>query len=331
MDHFKIKPIDLDVHLSERVLSKAAYVDYKANENRFRTEKELQEIKELFFKEDANVMLLSEVDLNSIKKFAVDPKYLNGHWDLFGNLSNQRGSNIVYLIKKGIPLDISFETHLHAKMRDENGNEVPLFMRDVPAIIIKKPNERKDERKDGSKDDEVIPEVVILLGVHAKSMRTYDKKDPKSQMRRTAEFEGIRLIQDMYREQYGPDTKFIIQGDFNTDTQMPNEYAALKRGFASFLDILRVPFGHEDRVTHTYHKRDDSGRYLYSNKLQLDDILVDWSLTKYFVNGYVYRYLDANGTRKPLPRTLEERDQNLSDHFPVVSVFDFFSLFFGKD
>jgi len=281
---------------------------------RVRGEEELQQIKNIILEQDPDVMLLIEVgDLASVRKFASDPKYLNGKYDLLIHPSNQFGSSLGYLVRRGLPLNLIFETHLHAQGRLRT-RTVKLFTRDVPALILFPENRAND--------------AVIFLGVHAKSMGDSPPYDPFNIKRRAAEFNGINEIKAYYRRQY-PNAKFVVMGDMNTNTLGATEYKIIKQNDVSFLDLAGMPVDHPQRYTHTHIKMDrETNRTLKVVTLQLDDILVDKKLRKHFVDGQIIPFQDRLGREIPKAKSIDERNQQLSDHKPISAVFDFYSLFF---
>jgi hypothetical protein len=284
-----------------------------------KSERAVESIRDILLDEDPDVILLTEIShVDSIRRFANDERYLNGHWDLMIHPDDHFSGNIGFLVKKGLPLSFRFETHLQATRTRQDGRRVPVFTRDVPALIV---------QGEGNADRS----TVVFLGLHAKSMRDSHDGDPLNVRRRTREFAGVQSIKAHYRKRF-PGAKFVTLGDMNTDTLRAPEYRIMKSDAASFLDLTVRGSSPESRVTHTFHRiNPNTGETVGTKALQLDDILVDNLLKPYFVEGYVYRFLDSLGRRKPLPKTLGERKENPSDHFPVISVFDFFKLFYGRD
>jgi hypothetical protein len=65
----------------------------------------------------------------------------------------------------------------------------------------------------------------------------------------------------------------------------------------------------------THFDYGNDGRTEYS---QTDGILVNSGLRNSILAAFVQRYLAPNGNPKPLPRSRAEREENPSDHIPVV-------------
>ncbi|MES2963550.1 MAG: hypothetical protein V4760_06640 [Bdellovibrionota bacterium] len=247
---------------------------------------------------DPDLMVMQEIEsVDSLARFNKD--YLGGKYrPLLVKGNDERGINIGFYVKQDLPLDITIESHKNTQWTDPtSGRTQNLFSRDVPAVMI---------RRQG----EVGAPLLIVLGNHAKSKRDRDG-DPLSERLRAAQYQGVGKIIDGYRAKYGKDVAIVMAGDFNTDVRTSASVKPVRDRMVDAFDVkgLQGPA----RVTHTYHP--NGGKAEYN---QIDAIFVSPSLSRSIVAAGVYRYKDASGREKPLPRTYDERGTNPSDHFPVM-------------
>lgn len=247
---------------------------------------------------DPDLMVLEEVEsVDSLAKF--NKEYLGASYrPLLVKGNDERGINIGFYVKQDLPLDITIESHKDMQWTDPvTGKTGPLFSRDLPAVLVRR------EGETGSP-------LLIVLGNHAKSKRDRNG-DPLSEKLRSAQYEGVAEIIDGYRSKYGKDVPIMMAGDFNTDVRNSASVKPVRDRLVDAFDVKGV--SGPDRVTHSFHPH--GGKTEYN---QIDAVFVSPSLAKSIVDARVYRYKDANGNVKPLPRTYDERSQNPSDHFPVM-------------
>lgn len=281
------------------------------SQKEFDSESKRQPLTRVFLEEDADIILVSEInDIEFFQKYVSDD--LHGRWVLKIQSSNQPESSLGYLVKENFPLEYSVETHTNARAVDRLGQEGPLFVRDSPSLILNYGGHR-----------------LVLQGVHARSMSKNNPVDPGGLFRRSMEYKGIRGIENFYRRQFSGSVGFIELGDFNTDTNSAQEFKILLPGFHRFLDLAGVnnPVA---RITHNYFQWDANARPLQVKRHQLDDILIGREMVPHFVNGYVRRFKDIHGKILPLPSTIDEREEAPSDHFPVVAILDLEAYFKGQ-
>jgi hypothetical protein len=286
--------------------------------NVFQSEEKIQNVVNTVLARSPDVLMFTEIlDLASLRMLAAHPKYLNGAYRLYVHPVNQFGSNIAILVKKGLQLNFQFESHVNVRRIDKFGRNRRVFTRDVPALLIR------------AAGDETSDNVVIVLGVHAKSVRPAEYSDIQSDEIRLHEFIGIDAIKRKYRAKY-PRARIGTLGDFNIDVQNTVDYQILKSDSEGFLDLKGVPPGDRSRATHLYFDIDRAGNTVRTSPTQRDDFLMDDGLFTYFLDGQVLPFYDTAGNPKADPTSIRERYENPTDHKMIETIFDFFSLFYGK-
>jgi endonuclease/exonuclease/phosphatase family metal-dependent hydrolase len=228
--------------------------------------------------------------------------YLRGAYDVYFIEGNDgRQLDVGFLVKKDLNVSVVEETHKDETWNDptSQNQEKLLFSRDLPALIL---------RASGRNEP-----ALIILGTHNKSKRNRGR-DKESNILRAAQYKGAQRIIEGYHSQYGEDTPIILAGDFNTDTVNDPAIAPVKKVMTDAFDLLPQTPSDEERVTHTFH----GGKNAPASKRQLDAIMVNPALASAVVSAKVYRYKYSNGQTKPLPESWNQRNENPSDHFPVV-------------
>ncbi|MGZ3744590.1 MAG: endonuclease/exonuclease/phosphatase family protein [Pseudobdellovibrionaceae bacterium] len=249
---------------------------------------------------DPDFIVVEEVDdLSALETFS--KKYLNGAYRPFlieGN--DPRYIDIGFLVKADLPLQIEERTNKTLTWYDPvEKRETPLFSRDLPVLIV---------RREGAKPNETP--LFVFVGNHGKSKRDRDG-DPNSTIWRTAQYEAAGKIIDGLFTEFGKNLPLILGGDFNTAFPSAPELAPLKKRLQDPFDLLKIPV--KDRITHSFPHFHGSPEYQ-----QLDNLLVSPPLASSVLGVQVYHYKDENGNVKPLPRTFDDRDENPSDHFPLI-------------
>ncbi|MES2855102.1 MAG: endonuclease/exonuclease/phosphatase family protein [Bdellovibrionota bacterium] len=214
-----------------------------------------------------------------------------------------RGIEIGFIVKKDLPLAISFETHRDVTWQDPIlRRKTPLFSRDLPTLIIRRANQPTS------------PPVLIVMGNHAKSKRDRSG-DFESRVWRTAQYEGMAEIIEDYQARFGPEVPLVLAGDFNTDVtgrkSSDKEVEPVRKMLVEAFDV--VGLSHEERITHSFHPQ--GGNTIYA---QVDAVFVSKILEPTITSAYVYRYTNDDGSVRPIPRSYDERAKNPSDHYPVV-------------
>jgi endonuclease/exonuclease/phosphatase family metal-dependent hydrolase len=261
---------------------------------------------------DADIICLNEVGgLESITHFArlfLKDRYVP--YLIEGN--SDRGIDVGYLIKRDFPLRAELCSYkdrpidfLYPHERLESRLKSHYFSRDCAEL-----------RLFGS--DPARPQLILLL-VHLKSKLDPDGIDPQGRDRRRAEFTALMRIYYEVRAEFTPPVPIAVVGDFNgfVHADPPDEFAGLKD---SELESVVALAGLEGEAVATQLQ---FGRGNQMTGLQIDYIFTSPELKKYLVKNQVevYRYHSDLRMPLPLPRTLEQRLQLPSDHFPVVATF----------
>ncbi|MEI8345975.1 MAG: hypothetical protein WCG27_00800, partial [Pseudomonadota bacterium] len=134
---------------------------------------------------------------------------------------------------------------------------------------------------------------------------------------------AIAQIKNIIESKFGSDVPLFIGGDFNDDVQHSPDLAAIGRsGMKDFFDLSLQPF-QGSRATHTYHGHDGT-----FSAQQIDALWANnWSARQNLIlSAGIYRWRNDFNQEKPLPQTIDERNNNPSDHFPVWGVIDFAKL-----
>lgn len=269
-------------------------------------ERQLREQAKAILESDLDVVVAQEIEnVRALEDFNRD--YLGGAYRaLLIEGNDERGIDIAFLVKRDLPFELEHRTHKEELWRDPalGGRERRLFSRDLPALIL---------RAEGQPQP-----LLVLLGAHLKSKR--DRAgDPESETLRRAQVERTAEIVGRYKAEFGEDVPLMIAGDFNGDLNREAAFKPLwKAGFANSLDLGPSPTPARDRVTHTYHPKGEP-----SHAAQMDGLLVNGALKGLVRKSEVYRYRDADGSVRPIPRTFEERAKNPSDHFPLLATLEF--------
>lgn len=268
-------------------------------------DEQLDGVVEMIEEMDADVLVINEVD--SMEHLAeVARTRLGDRWHamlLDGN--DSRGINIGFLVKRDLPFELELISYKNERWTNPlNGEEGLLFSRDNPVLLV---------RSGGSEDP-----ILAVSGVHNKSQRD-GNGDPRSVTRRRAQVERQAEILTGLQQRLGENTPIIHLGDFNADVRTSPEFAALREsGMADAFDLLPRPPPPMERVTQSYHPR--GGQTQYS---QLDAAFLSRAHAELIEEVRAFRYKDAQGVEKPLPRTYDERETNPSDHFPLRLVLNF--------
>lgn len=262
-----------------------------------------REIANIILREDLDIVVLQEVEgFYALKHFNIN--FLgNKYHELVMVGNDTRGIEIAFLIKKDLGLKYKLTTNKHILSSGEN--PTPLFSRDLPILHI------WPDKATGTD-----PPSLILMGNHLKSQRDRSG-DVKSVRFRTEQVEKIVEITQHYQNTF-PTSPIILAGDFNADLRSGSEFRGLFQDglYKDAFDLGEKPLPSTSRITHTYHPH--NGSTVYN---QLDGFLVNGPAQTKVKSAKVYRYLADDGTEKPIPLTYDQRDQNPSDHFPIIMKF----------
>jgi len=271
-----------------------------------------RELGEAVSRANPDILALQEVEgISSLVRF--NKLFLgNNYIPLLLNGNDARGIQVGFLIKKDLPFQFQLishqnETHLPAGAP----TPVPVFARDLPVLMVRRAGAPVDSDP-----------LLIVIGTHNRSRRP-SPGDPDSSLKRKAEANRTAEIIQGYQQKYGPSVPVVLMGDFNSNVNSAPEYQVLWNS-AHLEDVFNLetqkrPFW--QRFTHTYHPNGSPRK-----PSQLDAILVSSALQDKVLDAQIYRYPDANGQEKPLPKTHDERKQNPSDHFLLHMTVDFQKL-----
>jgi len=254
---------------------------------------------------DLDIVTLQEVE-NIAALRAFNETYLEGKYEVHlieGN--DERGIDVAFLVKKDLPFLVEQRSHKEETWIDPvlGGGPRTLFSRDLTALVVRAPGKSAP--------------LFVLFGTHFKSKRDRDG-DPESRIVRGAQVKRAAEIIERYRGEFGADVPMMLAGDFNGEVATEAEFKPLYEaaGLVDSFDASPNPPSKQDRITHTYHPRGGPTHYG-----QMDAVLVSKGMR--VMKAEAYRYKDAQGRIKPIPKTYEERETNPSDHFPVIVTLDF--------
>lgn len=269
-----------------------------------------QGIASVILDNNLDVVVLQEVENEAALK-AFTEQYLNDLYEpLISHGNDARGIQVAYLIKKDLPFQIELLSHAKSMAVDPvSGATKPIFSRDLPALKI------WSEGQNPSREDPIL----ILFGTHFKSKRNRPGDIQSRLLRGTQVRAASEIIENEMKAH--PSSFVMIAGDFNGDVRLEAEFDPLKRFLKDAFELQPHVPNDMDRVTHTYHPRDGATQFS-----QIDAFFVKNSEPSLIKETFVYRYKDASGNTKPIPRSYDERRENPSDHFPVILKFNFEKL-----
>jgi predicted extracellular nuclease len=264
----------------------------------FKDESKMQKMRVVINEADPDFMILQEVgSLESLQELINTPP-LKGKYKALLKEGNDR-FHIGFLVKADMDLKYRIEGHTDMTFFDAiERREMPVFSRDLPALIVTTANSTKP--------------AMIIFGNHAKSKRDREG-DPESTHLRTKQYEVAAQLVKQYQDLYGADVPIMFAGDFNTDVQKGPEVAPLKSVLESSFNVAKSTDLPKDRITHTFHPNDEPTEYH-----QLDDVMVSAALKKSVIEAHVVPYKDSNGKVMPPASNWGERNQQPSDHRPVL-------------
>lgn len=262
-------------------------------------EEHTKEIARIIHDTNPDFILLQEVEgRSSLDRFTQN--YLGGEYVAFMPPTNDRREiGVALLIKDDLKFHIKVESFESLSWTNPRGHIEPIFTRNVGLFSIFDPD-----------TDEV---VLGVFGLHFKSRR--DRRgDPGSVLKRTKEVEETVRAVEKFRLAH-PGVPVIVAGDFNSNRDV-EELKPLFDELGLHDAHTEEHFRNKDRqgrITHSYHPVGEKA--IFS---EMDLILVDESLKSRILGSDVYRYRDYTlGKPKPIPDTINLRNLNPSDHFPV--------------
>ena len=257
--------------------------------------------------QNLDIVVLQEVEGETALKLFIK-KYLDDAYEPFIYSGNDtRGIDVAIIVKKDLPFKIKYTSNREYNWTNAiSGEEEKVFSRDLPAIHVWRNDEEATENP-----------AFVLFATHYKSQRNRPN-DPRSEVVRTNQvIETRRIISE--HEKYYPETPIYLAGDFNANLHVENEFKSLFKDqfMKDSFDLLQPVPTKKQRITHTFHPRKGP-----TKNSQLDGFLTNKNGTDTIIDARVYRYKDKDGKKKPIPKTYDEREQNPSDHFPIIVKID---------
>jgi len=241
----------------------------------------------------------------ALRKLLEDDPRLKGIYDILLKEGNdQRGIDIATVVKKSLGLRYKLDTHkdlewtdrfqVGKQWKEETG---PIFARDLPAIRLYRPGEETP--------------FLILIGNHGKSKRDREG-DPESNRWRTVQYEKAAEIIKKYKAEY-PRTNIIMAGDFNTDVMTGHEMRAIRDITKSAFDLAPVEqqIPPKKRSTHAYFAPGGGPSFN-----MIDDVRILGNLE--VMDADILPLIDRNGKPMPPPKTFKQRENQPSDHNPLL-------------
>ena len=274
--------------------------------------RKIWKIAELILEENPDILCLNEIGgLESLVNF--NKYFLKNHYSpllLEGN--SNRGIDVGYLIKNDSSIKTVQISHknrpinfLYPHEIEKNSSRTShYFSRDVSELRL-------------FNQDSGSPQLVILL-THLKSKLDLDGWDFQGKGRREAELKTLVKIYNEIQSELKNKVPILIAGDFNGIAHKANFESEFKEIYdqtdlVELFDFLN--FTDEQRCTQVQFSRDGS-RHL----LQLDYFFTSTSALNLIISEQcgVHRYKDQMNQELPLSRSLDERQQLPSDHFPLI-------------
>jgi predicted extracellular nuclease len=211
--------------------------------------------------------------------------------------NSRRNIDLGFLVKKDIEFRIEAFSNKETpiEVNTYQGKYHSRFSRDVAELRLYEGTQLK----------------LILLLTHLKSMISTEQ-DFRGKDVRTAEAIALAGIYQNLRSAF-LDTPIILGGDFNSHLSSLELELVKRTDLVDFHDLLGTSI--EDRTSLVH--------FDYTEKphaLVLDYLLVSPHLTNRVVKSesYTYRYKGFYEIPEELPKTLKERYQMPSDHYPLV-------------
>jgi predicted extracellular nuclease len=246
---------------------------------------------------DPDILMLIEVggkdSLENFNKHFLQDRYVS----YFIESNSPRSIDLGFLVRKSFPLRVEALSNreIPIEVHSYQGKYISRFSRDVAELRIFDHNEMK---------------LTILL-THLKSKISKDR-DFLGKDIRTAEANALVGIYEKLKSSFST-VPIILGGDFNAPLASLELELLNRTDLIDFNEILGTPM--EQRYTFTHFD------YAKSPHPQvLDYLLVSPHLRNRIVadQSYTYRYKNFYNIADELPKTMQERFQMPSDHYPLV-------------
>lgn len=269
--------------------------------------KQQKDVKNTIDRADADILTVEEIGgmgeavvLERDVKGAYRPIVIEGN--------DTRDIDIGFFVKKDLPFDI--EVQSFKNVAQANG-QVPLFSRDLPVMLLRKPGSPEDSKP-----------FMIVIGTHFKSQRG-SQNDPRGAIARGKQVDAAAEIIKYYEELYGK-VPIFLKGDFNAEVRSAPEFKPLwekvrmKDSFDLAPPDMTVP--RDQRTTQTYHPRGEPVVHSQLDSISGNKTVQEEGIVR---EATIIPYYDDAGNPRPLPRTYDEREQQGSDHRMLKTVLDF--------
>ncbi len=274
--------------------------------------KPLQKIKDIaaiIIEHNPDILCLCEVGgVESLTRF--NELFLNGEFDvqlIEGN--SNRGIDVGFLVKKSLPYDFLLFSHKERPINFlyeheiQSGKKSHYFSRDVAELRIFHKQRPKLE--------------LVILGVHLKSKLDPDNVDLDGRKRRTAE---VRTLIDIYKEileETNEKIPILLAGDFNGQanrSRLEPEFAPIyqETSLENVFDLLPDP---PTEPLFTQIVFNSLNRPV---PVHIDYIFLDKKFAQLIKAAKICHFKDNNNRVISTPKTLEERNQLPSDHYPTL-------------
>ena len=244
----------------------------------------------------ADIVMMTEVggheSLANFARFVLNDEYTS----LSLPSNSDRGIDLGYLIKKGLPYELALHTHVNFSLPEPARR----FSRDVL---------RLDLIVNGK------IEMIFLL-VHIKSKLDLRKADFEGRTRRVLEVKGLIEI---YNKLLVHQVPILVGGDFNghageKDTEEEFKIIYEQTDLKDIAYLARIP--DEDRFSYIYFTR-GGNRFVQ----QIDYLFISEKFSHLIdpQECYFPRYQNASGVPLPVPRRMEQKSGLPSDHYPFLA------------
>lgn len=260
--------------------------------------KRIEEIGLILNELDADILVLEEIssfdDLLYLKSEALDTDY-----NVYFFEGNTEGSSLGFLVRRSLPFRVETKSYSDRSWVDPTDKKRKrVFTRDAPVLTFL------------STDNQA---VFSVMGLHLKSMKNRSG-DEFSRHWRTAEVKEVTQIVD--ETAATTQAPVFVLGDFNCDLHLCPENQVLLQSLTDSWDLLSKPPSKDVRDTHVYFRRTGPDSYDRSAS-QLDAVLVSNSRNVSVQDVRIFHY-NANKDEE-LPETIEDRENQPSDHFPLYT------------
>jgi len=267
--------------------------------------KEVQAYRKVLDEIDSDLYVFQEV-IGEYSSRALDPRgeYLH----INSETSDITGSHTVFMVRKTL--------NAQARVIYPQSTDNRVMPRGMPVLIIK----AKDTN--GKVIEPERPDLMVM-GVHLKSQRGLEENVYNKIKAR--EIEALQRAHGELKKRF-KEAPLMIAGDFNVDLMRNPHAIHLRKSLADSIDLTHPELGEKDRVTQVYID-EATGTYTAN---QIDGVFVTPSLADKLVDSFVHHYRDSAGKIKkyqdgrgnvlPFPTNRAYRDQEISDHNPIVTV-----------